>query len=80
MVNGTEATEAAFMGNGTVNGINVTSTGKALVIPRSNGAAYIEGTVDFKQLIMEIVERQLMCFRQLEIMVLLSLILIQQEA
>ena len=37
MVNGTEATEALFMGNGTVNGINVTSTGKALVIPRSNG-------------------------------------------
>ena len=48
MVNGTEATEAVFMGNGTVNGINVTSTGKALVIPRSNGAAYIEGTADFK--------------------------------
>ena len=32
----------------TVNSINVTSTGKALVIPRSNGAAYIEGTADFK--------------------------------
>ena len=48
MVNGSEATEAVFMGNGTVNGINVTSTGTALVIPRSNGAAYIEGTADFK--------------------------------
>ena len=48
MVNGTEATEAVFMGNGTVNSINVTSTGKALVTPRSNGAAYIEGTADFK--------------------------------
>jgi hypothetical protein len=29
MVNGTEATEAIFMGNGTVNGINVTSMGKS---------------------------------------------------
>jgi hypothetical protein len=80
MVNGTEATEAIFMGNGTVNGINVTSMGKALVIPRSNGAAYIEGTADFKTSDNGKVERQLMCFRQLEIMVLLSLILIQQEA
>jgi len=48
MVNGSEPTEAVFRGNGTVNGINVTSTGTALVIPRSNGAAYIEGTADFK--------------------------------
>jgi hypothetical protein len=48
IVNGTEATEVVIMGNGTVNGINITSTGKALITPRSNGVAYIEGAADFK--------------------------------
>ena len=31
MVNGTEATEVVILGNGTIGGINITSTGKALV-------------------------------------------------
>lgn len=48
MVNGTEATEVVILGNGTISGINITSTGKALVIPRSNGVPYIEGAADFK--------------------------------
>ena len=48
MVNGTEATEVSILGNGTISGINITSTGKALVIPRSNGVPYIEGAADFK--------------------------------
>jgi hypothetical protein len=48
VVNGTEATEAVIMGNGTINGINITSTGKALILPRPNGVLYIEGAADFK--------------------------------
>jgi hypothetical protein len=48
MVNGTDATEVLILGNGTISGINITSTGKALVIPRSNGVPYIEGAADFK--------------------------------
>lgn len=48
MVNGTEVTEVVILGNGTINGINITSTGKALIMPRSSGAAYIEGTADFR--------------------------------
>jgi hypothetical protein len=48
MVNGTEATEVVILGNGTINGIDITSTGKALIIPRSNGVPYIEGAADFK--------------------------------
>jgi hypothetical protein len=48
MVNGTEATEVLILGNGTISGINITSTGKALVIPRPNGVAYIEGAADFR--------------------------------
>jgi hypothetical protein len=47
-VNGTEATEVVILGNGTINGINITSTGKALVLPRPNGVPYIEGAADFK--------------------------------
>jgi hypothetical protein len=37
-----------ILGNGTINGIDITSTGKALIIPRSNGVPYIEGAADFK--------------------------------
>lgn len=48
MVNGTEATEVVILGNGNIKGINITSTGKALVIPRSDGVPYIEGAADFK--------------------------------
>jgi hypothetical protein len=48
VVNGTEATEVVILGNGTISGINITSTGKALVIPRSNGVPYIEGAADFE--------------------------------
>jgi hypothetical protein len=48
MVNGTEATEVVILGNGTISGINITSTGKALVIPRPNGVPYIEGAADFR--------------------------------
>src|SRR5918995_3064264 len=48
MVNGTEATEVVILGNGTISGINITSTGKALILPRSNGVPYIEGAADFK--------------------------------
>jgi hypothetical protein len=72
---GTEATEVVILGNGTINGLNITSTGKVLVIPGSNGVPYIKGAADFKS----IVERQLISFRQLEIMVLLSLTPMQQE-
>jgi hypothetical protein len=48
MVNGTEATQVVILGNGTIKGINITSTGKALIIPRSEGVSYIEGAADFK--------------------------------
>jgi hypothetical protein len=48
MVNGTEATEVVISGNGSIKGINITSTGKALIIPRSNGVPYIEGAADFR--------------------------------
>jgi hypothetical protein len=48
MVNETEATEVVILGNGSIKGINITSTGKALVIPRSDGVSYIEGAADFK--------------------------------
>jgi hypothetical protein len=48
MVNGTEATEVLIVGNGTISGINITSAGKALVIPRPNGVPYIEGAADFR--------------------------------
>lgn len=48
MVNGTEATEVVISGNGNIKDINITSTGKALVIPRSDGVSYIEGAADFK--------------------------------
>jgi hypothetical protein len=48
MVNGTEATEVVILGNGTISGINITSTGKALIIPRPNGVPYIEGAADFR--------------------------------
>ena len=48
MVNGTEATEVVILGNGSIKGINITSTGKALVIPRSDGVSYIEGAAVFE--------------------------------
>jgi hypothetical protein len=48
MFNGTDAMEVVILGNGTINDLNITSTGKALVIPRSNGVPYIEGAADFR--------------------------------
>jgi hypothetical protein len=48
MVNGTEATEVVIFGNETIKGINITSTGKALIIPRPKGVPYIEGAADFR--------------------------------
>ena len=43
VVNGMNASEVSFSGTGVANGINFTDTGKALIIPRSGGATYIQG-------------------------------------
>jgi hypothetical protein len=45
-VNGINATEISFSGNGTANSINFKDTGKALIIPRSGGAGYIQGNAE----------------------------------
>jgi hypothetical protein len=47
LVDGKNATLAFFSGNGTLNGIAIKSSGKALVIPRSNGKTYDYGTVNY---------------------------------
>ncbi len=43
VVNGMNASEVSFSGTGVANGINFTDIGKALIIPRSSGATYIQG-------------------------------------
>jgi hypothetical protein len=45
-VNGANATEISFSGNGTANSVNFKDTGKAMIIPRSGGASYIQGNAD----------------------------------
>jgi hypothetical protein len=45
-VGGINATEISFSGNGTVNSINFKDIGKALVIPRSGEASYIQGNAE----------------------------------
>ncbi len=40
------ATEISFSGNGTANKINFKDTGKALIIPRSGEASYIQGNAE----------------------------------
>jgi hypothetical protein len=45
-VGGTNATEISFSGNGTANSINFKDTGKALIIPRSGDASYIQGNAE----------------------------------
>jgi hypothetical protein len=45
-VNGANATEVSFSGNGTANTVNFKDTGKATIIPRSGGASYIQGNVE----------------------------------
>ena len=47
LVDGKNATLVLFSGNGTLNGIAIKSSGKALVIPRSNGTAYLNGKVNY---------------------------------
>lgn len=46
VVNGVNASEVSFSGNGTTNGINFRDTGKALVMPRAGGATYIQGNAE----------------------------------
>jgi hypothetical protein len=43
---GINATEISFSGNGTANSINFKDTGKALIIPRSGEASYIQGNAE----------------------------------
>jgi hypothetical protein len=45
-VGGINATEISFSGNGTANSINFKDTGKALIIPRSGEASYIQGNAE----------------------------------
>jgi hypothetical protein len=45
-VNGANATEISFSGNGTANSVNFKDTGKATIIPRSGGASYIQGNAE----------------------------------
>jgi hypothetical protein len=45
-VGGINATEISFSGNGTANNINFKDTGKALIIPRSGEASYIQGNAE----------------------------------
>ncbi len=45
-VNGANATEISFSGNGTANNVNFKDTGKATIIPRSGGVNYIQGSAE----------------------------------
>jgi len=47
VINGTKATQATFSGNGTTNGIDVTSNGHGFIVPRPGGVVYIMGKADF---------------------------------
>lgn len=42
-INGTEVREVVFSGNGNVKGINITSIGKAFIIPRPGKVTFIGG-------------------------------------
>jgi len=42
-----KATEARFSGNGTANGIHITSNGHGFIVPRLGGVVYITGKADF---------------------------------
>ena len=45
-VNGANATEISFSGNGTANKVNFKDIGKATIIPRSGGVSYIQGSAE----------------------------------
>jgi hypothetical protein len=47
VINGTKVTEATFSGNGTTNGIHITSSGHGLIFPRPGGVVYVKGKADF---------------------------------
>ena len=47
VINGTKAIDAIFSGNGTTNGIHVTSNGYGFIVPRSGGVVYVKGKADF---------------------------------
>lgn len=47
VINGTKATEATFSGNGTANGIHISSNGHGFIVPRLGGVVYITGKADF---------------------------------
>jgi hypothetical protein len=47
VINGTKATEATFSGNGTTNGMHITSNGHGFIVPRLGGVVYIRGKADF---------------------------------
>jgi len=47
VINGTKMTEATFSGNGTTNGIRITSNGHGFIVPRPDGVVYITGKADF---------------------------------
>lgn len=46
IVNKTKVTEEIFSGNGTTNGISVTSTGRSLIIPRAVDLVYVKGSAE----------------------------------
>ena len=43
MVNGTPGFQVSFTGNGVLNGVNVTDTGKGFITNKSDGAIYSQG-------------------------------------
>lgn len=47
MIDGKNGSVAFFSGNGTLNDIAIKSSGKGLLVPRSNESAYIHGRVNF---------------------------------
>lgn len=47
MIDGKNGSVAFFSGNGTLNGIAIKSSGKGLLVPRSDESAYIHGRVNF---------------------------------
>lgn len=47
LVDGKNATLVFFSGNGTLSGMAIKSSGKALVVPRSNGTTYLQGKVNY---------------------------------
>ena len=48
VVNGINASQISFSGTGTANGLGFTDTGKALIMPRTGGAIFIQGNAVIK--------------------------------